>query len=162
MDPLTYLTTPSNNFGGLEWVFFVAQFAVALAGGYVGWLRSDAQPIRAAAMRRLGYALVALGITGVLIGALRLAGVPPFGVPLWITIVTVLEALLAIYVLYYALSMYPAQLAAYNEQEASRNARRDRARPLASQGASAAFESPRDGTAASRRDSRRGRKRKSR
>ena len=165
MDPLTYLTTFSTDFGALEWVFFIAQLAVAGAGVYLAFLRADSHPVRAAANRQLGVALVAIGGLGVLFGVLRLAGVEVFTMPIWFTIVTVLEAILAIYALYYVMSVLPARLTAYEEANRGRAVRRGtRPQPaLQANGLNGAtLGEPRSPATSSRRDSRRDRKRKSR
>jgi hypothetical protein len=164
MDPLTYLTTFSTDFGTLEWVFFIAQIAVAVAGAYLAFLRAGTHPIRGAATRRLGYALLALGGAGTLLGVLRLAGVQIFTMPIWFTVVTVAEALLIAYALYYALAIYPAQLAAYDEANRARGTRRAAARPqpaIQATGANGAPAEPRPAVS-SRRDARRDRKRRAR
>jgi hypothetical protein len=165
MDPLTYLTTFSTDFGALEWVFFIAQIAVGGAGVYLAFLRGDTHPVRAAANRQLGIALLAVGGLGALFGALRLAGVQVFTMPIWFTIVTVLEAILAIYAIYYVTSVLPARLAAYEEANRSRGVRRGtRPQPaLQANGLNgAAFSETRAPATSTRRDSRRDRKRKSR
>jgi hypothetical protein len=109
MDP-TYLTTPTTAFGPAEWVFFGASILVALAGVYYAFLHHDQSMPRGTALRQLGYGLLVTGAIGVLIGAVRLAGIAL--APFWFTIATVLYVLLAVYALYYATTVYPRQRAA--------------------------------------------------
>ena len=61
MDPVTYLTTFTSDFGALEWLCFVAQIALLVAGVYLVFLRAEPHPVRRATTRNLGYALLALG-----------------------------------------------------------------------------------------------------
>jgi hypothetical protein len=166
MDPLTYLTTYVADFGVIEWVFFIAQIATAVAGAYLAFLRADADPLRKVSLQRLGYALLVLGAAGTLVGALRLARIELFTMPLWITIVTVLDVLLVAYALYYALSIYPVQQAALAEAN-RKGPRRGTARPqpaLQANGTNGApsYGGPRPVATTTRRESRRDRKRKSR
>jgi hypothetical protein len=167
MDPLTYLTTFSPNFGAPEWVFFIAQIGVALAGVYLGFLRADTHALRGPALRRLGYGLIALGAAGTLVGALRLVPVELFTMPIWMTIITLLEVIFAAYVLYYATSVYPARVAAFEEANRSKGARRGVARPqptLQANGTNGAssLNTPRPIVTTSRREARRDRKRRGR
>jgi hypothetical protein len=167
MDPLTYLTTYTADFGTLEWVFFIAQIAVAVAAIYLAFLRADRNPLQRESLQRLGYALLALGGLGILAGGLRLAAVELFTMPIWFTIVTILEAVLVVYALYYALSIYPARQAALAEANRNRGARRGAPRPqaaLQSNGTSHAvsYGEERPVASTSRREARRDRKRKGR
>ena len=168
MDPLTYLTTFSTNFGALEWVFFIAHIAVAGAGAYLAYFRTQPHPVRRSAQTLLGNALLILGAIGVLLGLLRLAGVSIFTMPIWFAIVTVLDVVLIAAAIYYALAVYPSRMAAYEEANRSRGGRRS-ARPPAALQANAgngangtAYEPPRLGPPSTRREARRDRKRKSR
>jgi hypothetical protein len=166
MDPLTYLTTYAADFGVFEWVFFIAQIATAVAGAYLAFVRADADPLRKLSLQRLGYALLVLGVVGTLVGVLRLAGIELLTMPIWITIVTVLDAVLVVYALYYALSIYPVQQAA--QAEANRRGPRRgaaRAQPaLQANGSNGtpSYSAPRPVATTTRRVSRRDRKRKSR
>ena len=168
MDPLTYLTTFSTGFGALEWVFFIAQIAVAGAGAYLAFFRTQTHPIRRSAQTLLGNSLLALGVVGVLIGLLRLTGVSIFTMPIWFAIVTALDVVLIVAAIYYRLAVYPPRLAAYEEANRSRGGRRSaRQQPAlqvnAGSGSNgAAFEAPRMGPPSPRREARRDRKRKSR
>jgi hypothetical protein len=164
MDFVTYLTTPAGEFGGLEWGFLVVEGVVALVGIYLAFLRSDTHPIRSAALRRLGLALVALGGLGVILAGLRLAAIDPFRMPIWFVAVGVAELVLVAYALVYRQVRYPAALAAY-EQRARGAIRRGAARPqptLQTNGHGVAFSDPRPLTTTSRRESRRDRKRRGR
>jgi hypothetical protein len=167
MDPVTYLTTSTLDFGALEWVFFVAQIAVAIAGVYLAFLRAGTHPLRGPALQRLGYALLALGGVGTLLGVLRLAPVDLFTLPIWFTVVTLVEVVLVVYALYYALSIYPARLAAFEEANRGKGARRSSARPqpaLQTNGTSgsSSFDADRPVPTTGRREARRDRKRRSR
>jgi hypothetical protein len=174
MDPVTYLTTFTTDFGALEWVFFIAQIALVVAGVYLTFLRVEPHAIRRASSHNLGYALLGLGGLGIVLGALRLAPVGLFTMPLWFAITTALEAILAIYAAYYILAILPARVAAYNEANRSRGARRSAGRaqpvgtlrepPLQANGThgTGSFSEPRPVATTSRRDARRDRKRKTR
>jgi 4-amino-4-deoxy-L-arabinose transferase-like glycosyltransferase len=167
MDPLTYLTTYATNFGTLEWVFFIAQIVIAVAGIYLAFLRADTTPLRSESLQRLGYALLALGGVGTLAGALRLAGIEGAKMPIWIAIVTILEVILAAYALYYALSVYPTRQAALAEANRNKSIRRGGARPppaLRSNGTNGtpSYSVPRSVANTTRREARRDRKRKGR
>src|SRR5690242_13043144 len=129
MDPLSYLMTSDPNFGIAEWVFFIAQIIVAAAGVYLAFLRADTHPLRGTALRRLGYGLLIVGGVGTLVGALRLVAVALFTLPMWIALVTLLEVVLVAYALYFATSVYPARLEAYELANRGKGARRAGARP---------------------------------
>jgi vacuolar-type H+-ATPase subunit I/STV1 len=164
MDLVGYLTTPAGEIGGLEWGFLVAEGAAALIGVYLAFLRNDMHPIRGAALRRLGLALLALGGLGVIFAALRLAAIDPFNMPIWFVAVGVVELALAAFALFYWQTRYPAALAAY-EQSARGGVRRSAARPqpaLQTNGNGVAFSDPRPLATTSRRGSRRDRKRRGR
>jgi phosphoglycerol transferase MdoB-like AlkP superfamily enzyme len=168
MDPLAYLTTPAAA-GTLEWVFFVAQIVVAIAGVYLAFMYSEPHPIRGRAVRQLAYALLAVGVVGAVVGALRISGVMPFTMPLWITVATLFNLVLLVFALYYARSVLPEQVAAYDQAQRGRTAR-DAARPGAVDASRAAprptpensnvVAAPRPPSG--RRDARRDRKRKAR
>lgn len=163
MDPVTYLTTFTAEFGALEWLFFLAQIALLVAGAYLVFLRAEPHPIRRAASRNLGYALLALGALGTLFGALRLAPVEFFTMPIWFTIVTVLEVILAAYALYELLSALPGRVAAYDEAN-RKGGRRGAARQQPAlqtngTGASSRVSEPRPVATTTRREARRDRKR---
>jgi hypothetical protein len=174
MDP-TYFTTPTTTFGPAEWVFFAASIAVALAGLYYAFLNRDRSVPRGTSLRQLGYALLATGVIGVLVGTLRLAGIAL--APFWFTIVTLLFLVVAVYAFYYALTVYPQRVAA--AQAASRG-RAGGARPSPARSSTAQRAAGADGSrlstggpgapsngisrvanAGSRRESRRDRKRRS-
>jgi len=172
MDPVTYLTTVTADFGALEWVFVIAQIALAVAGVYLAFLRAEPHAIRRAVSRNFGYALLGLGAVGVILGALRLAPVALFTMPIWFVVATVLEVILAIYAVYYVLAVLPSRVTAYDQASRSRGARRNVGRPvgtlrdapLPANGAhgTAQFSDPRPAATTTRRESRRDRKRKSR
>ena len=164
MDLVTYLTTSAAAFGGLEWGFLVVEGMVAGAGLYLAFLRNDAHPIRGAALRRLGLALLLLGGLGVIFAALRLAAIDPFRMPIWFVAALVAELILAAYALFYWQARYPAALAAYN-QSLGGAPRRSNLRPqpaLQTNGSSIALSEPPALATTSRRDSRRDRKRRGR
>jgi hypothetical protein len=129
MEFLAYLTTPTSEFGGLGWGLLVVESVAALAGLYLGFLRSDAHPIRGAALRRLGLVLLLLGALGVLFSVLWLAVVEPFTMPAWLFGVVVAEVVLAAYALFYWLARYPAQRAAYEQTARRAPARRNNVGP---------------------------------
>ena len=172
MDPVTYLTTVTTDFGALEWVFFIAQIVLAVAGVYLTFLRAEPHPIRRIVSRNVGYALLGLGALGIVLSALRLAPVALFTMPIWFAIATALEAILAIYAVYYLLAILPARVAAYDEANRGRGARRNIGRSvgalrearLQANGAHGTppFSDPRPVATTTRRESRRDRKRKSR
>jgi hypothetical protein len=168
MDPLAYLTTPAAGAGALEWIFFGAQVAVAIAGVYLAFMHREPHPVRARALRQLAYALLAVGLVGAVVGALRISGVAPFTMPVWITVATLFNIVLALFALYYARSVLPAQVAAHDQASRARPARGSRPAaldagraapraPLETNGVSAAPRPP-----SGRRESRRDRKRRGR
>jgi len=167
MDPVTYLTTVTADFGPLEWLFFIAQIALAIAGVYLTFLRAEPHPIRRVVSHNFGYALLGLGALGVVLAALRLAPVALFTMPIWFAVATVVEAILAIYAVYYFLAVLPARVAAYDQANRGRSLHRNVARPAGTLRESplpangAQFSDPRP-VATTRRESRRDRKRKSR
>ncbi len=165
MDPVTYLTTFSSDFGALEWLYLVAQVVLAGAGVYLVFLRAEPHPVRRDASRTLGYALLAVGVLGLLFGILRLAPVQIFTMPIWFTIATVLELVLAIYAAYFLLSVLPGRVAAYDASN-RKGGRRGPSRPqpaLQTNGANSApaISAPRPPAMTTRRDARRDRKRRS-
>jgi hypothetical protein len=172
MDPVTYLTTVTTDFGALEWVFFIAQFALVVAGAYLAFLRVEPHAIRRAVSHNLGYALLGVGALGIILGALRLLSVAVFTMPIWFAIAAVLESILAIYALYYILAVLPARVATYDEAQRGRGARKNvgrpvgalREAPLQANGAhrTPSFSDPRSVATTTRREARRDRKRKSR
>jgi hypothetical protein len=122
MDP-SYFITPNPNFGAPEWAFFIAQFVVAIAGAYLTFMHVDTNPVRGPALRRLGYALLIVGLLGAIVGALRRSAIEPFTAPYWMTIITVLSVALIIYAIYYARSVYPGRLAAWEASQRGKGAR---------------------------------------
>ena len=137
---MDYFTTFTTAFGPLAWAFFVIQIVLAVAGVYLSFLRAESHPVRRAALRRLGYALLALGGIGVVLGALRLAAVPPFTARYWFYLLAVFEVALAFFAAFYSRTTYQEQMAIANQ-----NARRSVARPAAraSAGNTRASQSPR-------------------
>lgn len=123
MDPVTYLTTPAASAGIPEWIFFIAQVAVAIAGIYFTFLHADGHPVRGRALRQLGYALLAVGLAGAAVGALRIGGIAPFTMPLWIAVATLFDVALIGFALYFARAVYPQQLAAYEQASRGRSGR---------------------------------------
>ena len=168
MDPVTYLTTVTTDFGALEWVFFIAQVALAVAGIYLAFLRAEPHAIRRTFLRNVGYALLGFGALGVILVALRLAPVALFTMPIWFAVATVVEAILAIYAVYYFLAILPARVAAYDQANRGRGLRRNVARPAGTlreapiPANAAQFSDPHPVATTTRRESRRDRKRKSR
>lgn len=164
MDPVTYLTTVTTDFGALEWVFFIAQIALAVAGLYLTFLRAEPHAIRRVVSRNFGYALLGLGTLGIILGMLRLAPVALFTMPIWFAVAIVLEAILAIYAVYYMLAVLPGRVAAYDETHRGRGARRNvvRPQPALQVNGMSPMSDPRPAATTTRRESRRDRKRKSR
>lgn len=163
---LAYFTTPASGIGPLEWVFLVTQVAVALAGVYFAFLRAEPHPVRGRAVRQLGYALLAVGLVGAAVGALRVGGVAPFTMPIWITIATLFNLALGVFALYYASAVLPGQVAAYDQASRSRGGRPARQHALdasrtthAPTGTNGTVTAPRPPSG--RREARRDRKRKS-
>lgn len=165
MNPVTYLTTFTAEFGALEWLYMVAQIALVVAGAYLVFLRAEPHPIRREASRTLGYALLAVGALGVLFGILRLVPVELFTMPIWFTIATVLEVVLAAYAAYHLFSLLPGRVAAYDEAN-RKSGRRSLGRPqpaLQANGvhSTSSIGEPRQPAITTRRDARRDRKRRS-
>ena len=100
MDSLNYLTTYSTAFGAPEVIFLIAHVALAIVGIYYAFIAKSGNTLRDESLRLLGYGLLALGIVGTLVAVLRLAVGAEFSMPIWITIVTVLDVALIAYALY--------------------------------------------------------------
>ena len=166
MDPLNYLTTYSTTFGAPETIFLIAHVALALAGIYYAFVATSSDRLRGESLRQLGYGLLALGLVGTLVAVLRLAVGDVFSMPIWITIVTVLDVALIAYALYFALSVYPARRAALAQSSRNRGAVRGGGRQqptLQSNGTNgSSYGAPRPVATTTRRVSRRDRKRKGR
>jgi hypothetical protein len=166
MDPLTYLTTYATTFGAPEITFFVAHIALVLAGAYYAFMARSSSPLRAESLRMLGYGLLVLGVAGTLFAVLRLAVDSVWSMPIWFTIVTVLDLALIAYALYYALSVYPARQAELAQASRSRGSQRAGSRSpatLQSNGTNGTpYSSPRPIPTTTRRVARRDRKRKGR
>ncbi|HKF96493.1 MAG TPA: hypothetical protein VKB96_18265 [Gammaproteobacteria bacterium] len=166
MDSLNYLTTYSTAFGAPEVIFLIAHVALAIAGIYYAFIAKSSNTLRDESLRLLGYGLLALGIVGTFVAVLRLAVGAEFSMPIWITIVTVLDVALIAYALYFALSVYPARQAALAMSNRNRGATRGGARQqpsLQSNGTNGtAYSASRPVATTTRRVSRRDRKRKGR
>jgi hypothetical protein len=166
MDSLNYLTTYSTAFGAPEIIFLIAHVVLALAGIYYAFIAKSSDVLRGESLRLLGYGLLALGLVGTLLAVLRLAIGDAFSMPIWLTIVTVLDMALIAYALYFALSVYPARRAALAMSNRNRGAARGSGRQqptLQSNGANgAAYDAVRPTATTTRRVSRRDRKRKGR
>jgi hypothetical protein len=166
MDSLNYLTTYSTTFGALETIFLIAHVALALAGIYYAFITKSSDALRNQSLRLLGYGLLALGLAGALLAVIRLAVGAEFSMPIWFTIITVLDVALIAYALYFALSVYPARRAALAQSNRNRGAARagGRQQPtLQSNGTNGSAYSPaRPVATTTRRGSRRDRKRKGR
>ena len=166
MDSLNYLTTYSTAFGAPETIFLIAHAALVLAGVYYAFLAKSSDVLRSESLRLLGYGLLALGLVGTLLAVLRLAVGDAFSMPIWFTIVTVLDVALIAYALYFALSVYPARRAALALSNRNRGASRGSGRQqstLQSNGTNgSAYSAARPVPTTTRRVSRRDRKRKGR
>lgn len=159
MDPI-YFTTATTNFGPAEWVFFLASCAVLCGGIYLGLLRTDQNAIRLQALRQLGYVLLGVGGTGILIGLIRLVGVAI--APLWFTIVTVALLAVAAYAAYLVLVQLPQRIAAAQAQSRARNTARQAPAQRVQTPAARVSDNgtPVTATSGGRRESRRERKRR--
>jgi len=166
MDSLNYLTTYSTAFGAPEALFLIAHLALALAGIYYAFIAKSNDTLRNESLRLLGYGLLALGIVGTLVAVLRLVIGAEFSMPILITLVTVLDAALIAYALYFALSIYPVRRAALALSNRNRGAQRGSGRQqqsLQSNGTNgSAYATARPVATTTRRVSRRDRKRKGR
>jgi hypothetical protein len=164
-DP-TYLITPAV-FGPLEWAFFLLQIAGVAGGFYLIYGRQDSNRVRKMLLTRLGYALIVAGGIGVLLGVLRLNQVAGFGQPFWFLLLLLAELGLAGYVVYYARSVYPAQLAQSRTRRGKTsgrqgNARISAAQPKATNGSSPSPDKESVAARSGRREARHRRKRKQR
>ena len=166
MDSLNYLTTYSTAFGAPETIFLIAHAALVLAGVYYAFLAKSSDVLRSESLRLLGYGLLALGLVGTLLAVLRLAVGDAFSMPIWFTIVTVLDVALIAYALYFALSVYPARRAALAQSNRNRSTTRGGGRQqptLQSNGTNGtSYSTTRPVATTTRRVSRRDRKRKGR
>jgi hypothetical protein len=156
MGIFSYLTTPDPAFGPLAWTFFIIQILGVGAGAYLYFRHTERNPARQTFMRQLGIALMILGGVGVLIGALRLLNVPVFNQRIWFWIQALVEAGVAVYVVYYMRSVLPGL-----ERAAATRGRGPRAAPRVTAGDTAPV-APRPVATTGRREARRERKRKSR
>ena len=166
MDSLNYLTTYSTTFGAPETIFLIAHVALALAGIYYAFMASSSDALRHESLRRLGYGLLALGLVGTILAVLRLAVGDVFSMPIWMTIITLLDVALIAYALYFALAVYPARRAALAAANRNRGAARGGGRQqptLQSNGTNgSAYSAARPVATTTRRVSRRDRKRRAR
>jgi len=166
MDPLNYLTTYSTTFGVPETIFLIAHVALVFAGIYYAFIAKSSDKLRNESLRLLGNGLLALGVVGTLLAVLRLAVGDAFSMPLWFTIVTVLDVALIAYALYFAMSIYPARRAALAQSGRNRGAARGGGRQqptLQSNGTNgSSYGAARPIATTTRRVSRRDRKRKGR
>ena len=165
MESLNYLTTYSTTFGAPETIFLIAHAALVLAGVYYAFLAKSSDVLRSESLRLLGYGLLALGLVGTLLAVLRLAVGDAFSMPIWFTIVTVLDVALIAYALYFALSIYPARRAALALSNRNRGAvRGGRQQPTLQSNATngSSYGAGRPVATTTRRESRRDRKRKGR
>ncbi len=133
---MDYFTTFTTAFGPLAWAFFVVQIILVGAGVYLSFVRADTHSVRGPTLKRLGYALLALGGIGVVLGALRLAVVPPFTARYWFYLVAIFEVALAFFAAFYSRTTYQEQMTA-----ASRTSRQPGARSAA-RGAAAVPRAP--------------------
>lgn len=112
MNPMTYLTTPDPLFGWLEWILFLPQIILLLAGAYFGIVHRDSLAIRQTLLQRLGYVLLALGGLGALLGVLKMSAVAPFDTRVWLLVIVLFELAAAAVVWAYIRKVYPQQRAA--------------------------------------------------
>jgi hypothetical protein len=122
MDISQFLLARDPVFGPIEWVFFIAQIVLAAVGVYLALVRNDTHPIRGPLLRQLGYALLAVGVVGTLLGALKLGAVDPFTSRLWLFINGLFELVVGIIAVSYRVRAYPAALAEYERQNQRRPA----------------------------------------
>jgi hypothetical protein len=151
---ITYLTTPSPQFGTLAWLFFILQILGVAAGAYLVYAHTERNPARLAFLRQLGIALLVVGGVALLMAALRLLNVPVVNQRLWFWITLLIELALAGYLTYYVRNVLPG----LEQAQAGRRPARAQPRGMVSESAPAA---PRPVPITSRRDARRDRKRKS-
>jgi len=166
MDSLNYLTTYSTTFGAPETIFLIAHVALVIAGIYYAFIAKSSDALRDESLRRLGYGLLALGVIGTLLAVLRLVAGDIFSMPIWLTLVTVLDVALLAYALYFAFSIYPVRRAALAQSNRNRSTTRGGGRQqptLQSNGTNgSSYSAARPIATTTRRVSRRDRKRKGR
>lgn len=112
MDIARFLTELPTSSGPLVWTFFASQVVGLLVGVYLAFLRNDTRAIRKQALQRLGYAMIGLGVLGIVVSGLRLSMVVPLNARYLSLIVAIFWIGLAIFAFYYSRFVYPAQVAA--------------------------------------------------
>lgn len=117
MDFFTYLTTPVA-FGNLGWTLLVIQAGVALLGAYLAFVRGDNIEFRKELVKRFGLAALLLGAIGLIVGVTWM--VNGLAQPLWLSLITLLELILAIYALIYWQTTYKTRLAEYQQSKSSK------------------------------------------
>lgn len=165
---MSYFTTPTTDFGILAWAFLAAQIIIAGVGVFLAFIRTDRHPLRGPLLRRLGYAMVALGVVGIIVASLRLGQLFPFTARYWFYLVALFEGVLALYALYYQRRVYPERARALAQQRSPRRvpAATPGPRTVAPQRQQSQAPAPTNGEelrpVSSRRGSRRDRKRRKR
>jgi hypothetical protein len=166
---VSYLTDLRPGFGFLAAIFLGLQIVLIGAGVYLVFLRKDPHMLRGPALRRLGIALLTLGIAGIIVGSLRLAAVVPFTARYWFYLIALFELALAVFVEIYRRTTYRAQAV-----ELARSKSVRRSSPVATKSALSTsvpsnhnaqpvpIRQTRPSAANSRRDARRDRKRRKR
>lgn len=164
-DP-SYLGAASSILGPFAWAFLVLQAAGIVAGLYLLLGHKESNVVRKKLFARLGLALLVAGGIGIVLGVLRGNDVALFNRRYWFYLLLLAELGLAGYVVYFARTIYPRQLA---QSQASRG--KSSARPalrtpsLQSQSSSNGrthADHPESVSGSSRRESRQRRKRKRR
>lgn len=158
---VSYLTESSTTFGPFAWVFYFAQVLCIAAGVYFSFFDKSGSALRQKLTTQLGLALLAVGSIGTLLGVLRLRDVSIFSQRFWFWGLLLVDLALAAYVVYYARVVYPRQLAA---EPAPRTSKRQTLphHPPAAEHSANGDDGGDYAQSRSRRDARRGRKRKQR
>jgi hypothetical protein len=126
-----YFVAPAPSAGSLTWTYLILQIAIGGIGVYLAFFYGDRLAVRQTAVRRLGYAMLAIGLAGAVLGILRMTNVAPFTARFWSLLVLIFEIALGVFAYYYSRTTLPQQIAA--AAAASRNVRRSAARPAAAQ-----------------------------
>lgn len=160
---LAYLTTASSQLGPFAWAFLILQGIGALMGLYLKFGRHRYHiPVA-----WLDRALIVLGGIGIILGGLRLGDVSIFNQRFWLYLVLVVELGLAAYVIYIARQGQATPKTVGGVSRIKSAAGRRAAQAVASraetrQNGSATAPSGHSTHTTSRREARRGRKRKHR
>jgi hypothetical protein len=158
---MDYFVTPAPYLGGYGWAFFILQVVFTAIGVYCAFFFEDNIPVRAAFARRIGYILLAAGVTGVTLAVLRLLDVQVFNQRFWFYALLLAEIGAGFYIYNFGRTTYARQMAEY-KAASNKTRQRQPQRALAPQPVNpgAPPSEPRPVSTTGRREARRDRKRR--